>query len=45
MKRLEDDGGARVFIDPDTRDLLAFFTGEKIDIGMKEFLQACTDDI
>ena len=41
MKRLEDDANGRVFLDPETRDLLSFFTGEKSDKGMKEFLRAC----
>ena len=45
MKRLEDDANGRVFLDPETRDLLSFFTGEKSDKGMKEFLRACQADL
>ena len=45
MKRLEDEGIGKVFIDHDTRDLLAFFTGEKSDAHMSRFLQACEADI
>lgn len=45
MKRLEDEGLGKIFIDPDTRDLLGFFTGERSDVGMTRFLQACEADI
>jgi hypothetical protein len=45
MKRLEDEGIGKVLIHPETRDLLAFFTGEKSDVGMTKFLQACEADI
>jgi hypothetical protein len=38
MKRLEDDGNTTVLLDEDTRELLAFFTGEKKNLGMREFL-------
>jgi len=45
MKRLEDDGEAKIFIDPETRDLLGFYTGEKRDLGMNQFLKACDEDL
>jgi len=45
MKRLEDEGIGKVLIHPETRNLLAFFTGEKSDVGMTKFLQAFEADI
>lgn len=45
MKRLEDDFKGNVFLDPEFKDLLSFFTGENSDKGMKAFLKACQDDI
>ena len=41
LKRLEDEAEGDVLIDPETKDLLSFFSGEKSDVGMRDFIKAC----